>query len=102
MAKSRILESVHESAKRLHEAGAMDTLTMRTFDTLCIPTRRAFSAKEVRRIRARVHASQAVFAAFLGVGTTTVSQWEQGLKKPSGSAVALLDLVERKGLEVFV
>ncbi len=102
MAKSRILDSVHKSAKRLQKAGAMDTLTMRKFDTLCIPTRRKFSSKEVRRIRARVHASQAVFAAFLGVGPTTVSQWEQGLKKPSGSAVALLDLVERKGLEVFV
>src|SRR5713101_6719630 len=71
MAKSRILDTVHKSAKRLHKAGAMDTLTMRKFDTLCIPTRRKFSSKEVRRIRARVHASQAVFAAFLGVGPTT-------------------------------
>ncbi len=101
MAKSQILESVHKSAKRLHKAGAMDTLTMRKFDALCLPARHEFSAQEVRRIRARAHASQAVFAAFLGVGPSTVAQWEQGLKKPSGSAVALLDLVKRKGLEVF-
>jgi putative transcriptional regulator len=39
-----------------------------------------------------------VFAAFLGVGKTTVAQWEQGLKKPSGPASKLLDLVERKGI----
>lgn len=33
-AKSRILESVHESARQLHEAGAIDALTMRKFDAL--------------------------------------------------------------------
>lgn len=100
-AKSRILESVHNSARRLHAAGAMDTLTMRKFDALCIPEQREFSPEEVRGIRTKVRASQPVFAAFLNVGQTTVSQWEQGKKKPSGPAAALLDLVKRKGLEVF-
>lgn len=98
---SRILKSVHKSAAALHRAGAMDNLTMRRFDALCLPPRREFSPEEVRRIRTKVRASQPVFAAFLNVGPTTVYQWERGEKKPSGPAVALLDLVNRKGLEVF-
>jgi len=98
---SRILKNVHASAKRLHDAGYMDSITMREFDALCLPTLHDYSPAEVRRIRERTKTSQAVFAAVLNVGTTTVSAWEQGTKKPSGAAVKLLDLVERKGLGVL-
>jgi putative transcriptional regulator len=32
------------------------------------------------------------------VGKATVASWERGGKEPSGSALKLLDLIERKGL----
>jgi putative transcriptional regulator len=48
-----------------------------------------------------VLASQAVFAAFLNVGKTTVAAWEQGTKRPSGAASKLLEIVDRKGLDVL-
>ena len=98
---SRILKNVHASARRLHDAGLLDGLTMREFDTLCLPPLRDYTAADVRRVRAKTKASQAVFAAVLNVGPTTVAAWEQGTKKPSGPAVKLLDLVERKGLGVL-
>jgi putative transcriptional regulator len=98
---SRILKNVHKSAKRLHGAGYMDDLTMREFDAIWLPPVREYAAKDVRRIRAASKASQSVFAAFLNVGKTTVAAWEQGTKKPNGAAVKLLDLVERKGLDVL-
>ena len=37
----------------------------------------------------------------LGIGKTTVQQWERGEKKPSGAAQRLLDIVDRKGLEAL-
>lgn len=95
---SRILKNVHASARRLHEFGLLDGLSMREFDALCLPPLRDYTAADVRRVRAKTKASQAVFAAVLNVGRTTVAAWEQGTKKPSGPAVKLLDLVERKGL----
>ncbi len=95
---SHILENVHAAAKRLHDKGRMDDITMWEFDSLCLPPKRSFSAEDVQRIRASAHVSQSVFAAFLGVGKTTVAQWEQGVKKPSGPAAKLLDLVDRKGI----
>jgi putative transcriptional regulator len=98
---SRILKNVHNSAKRLHDAGYMNHLTMREFDALCLTPCPEFTAKDIRRIRTKSRASQGVFAAFLNVGKTTVAAWEQGTKKPSGAASRLLELVERKGLDVL-
>jgi putative transcriptional regulator len=98
---SKILNSVHSSAKRLHDSGNMDAVTMREFDALCLEPIPEFSAKDVARIRTKNRASQSVFAAYLNVGKTTVAAWEQGTKKPSGAASKLLEIVDRKGLDVL-
>lgn len=98
---SRILNNVHKSAARLHEGGLIDELTMREFDVLCLPPLRDYSPEDIKRIRAAAKVSQAVFASFLNVKKITVAAWEQGTKKPSGAAVKILDLVERKGLDIL-
>ena len=51
-------------------------------------------------IRARLKLSQAAFAGLMGVSLRTVQDWEQGRRKPSGPAVALLRIAEQKP-EVF-
>ena len=101
MAKKRILETVYETAKGLHKAGVMDTKTMREFDALCLPPVRNLSAAQIKRLRMRNKASQAVFAAYLNTSTSTVQKWEQGQKKPNGPSLKLLNLIEQKGLEVL-
>lgn len=98
---SRILKNVHKSAASLHEAGFVDDVTMREFDALCLPPLRDYSPEEIKKIRASTKASQAVFASFLNVKKVTVAAWEQGSKKPSSTAIKILDLVERKGLDVL-
>jgi putative transcriptional regulator len=80
------------------KVGAMDEITMRKLDALCLPPKQPLKPEDIRRIRTANRVSQAVFAAFLGIGKTTVQQWEQGQKKPSGPALRLLDLIDRKGL----
>lgn len=95
---SEILNIAHNMAKDLLKVGAMDEITMRKIDALCVPPKRPFKPEEIKRIRAANHVSQAVFAVILGIGKTTVQQWEQGQKKPSGPAQRLLDLIDRKGL----
>ncbi len=97
---SKILDAVHETARDLRRAGVMDELTMREFDALCLPPIKRYTAADIRRIRAKLRVSQAVFAAYMNVGKTTVQQWEQGQKKPNGPSLKLLDLVDRKGLKV--
>ena len=52
-------------------------------------------------IRAKLKLSQSAFAGLMGVSLRTVQDWEQGRRKPSGPAVALLRIAEQKP-EVFV
>ena len=96
-----ILNMVHDSAKDLHEAGAMRETTLREFDALCLPPVKEFTAVQIKRIRTKNKASQAVFAAYLNTGKSTVQKWEQGQKKPNGPSLKLLNLVAEKGLEVL-
>lgn len=98
---SNILNSAHEMASALHKVGAMDEITMRRIDDLCLPQKRVFSKDEVKTIRQKSRLSQAVFAEYLGIGKTTVQQWERGDKRPSGPSCRLLDLVDRKGIEAL-
>jgi len=101
--KSAVLASVHEAAQDLYAADAIDQITMRRFDVLCLPPVPCLTAKDVRRIRQKVNVSQAVFAALLNVGAATVAAWERedGGKTPSGPSLKLLDLIERKGMEAL-
>ena len=95
-----ILSVVHETAKGLRDAGIMDEMTMREFDTLCLPPVKIYKPQEIRQIRLRYRVSQAVFAAYLNVSKTAVASWESGGKKPGPTAVKLLNLVDRKGIAV--
>ena len=96
-----ILEVVHESAQELHDAGVMDSITMHEFDVLCLPEITHYTASQIQGIRKKEQVSQAVFAAYLNTTKSTVQKWEQGQKKPSALALKLLDLVERRGLELL-
>ena|SRR3989338_2341524 len=102
MAKRKaILDTVHKTARGLREAGLMDTKTMREFDALCLPRVKEYTAAQIKRIRERNKASQAVFAAYLNTSVSTVQKWERGDKKPNGPSLKLLSLVEAKGLQAL-
>ena len=47
-------------------------------------------------IRQRLKLSQSAFAGLMGVRLRTVQDWEQGRRKPSGPAIALLRIAEQK------
>src|SRR5580692_3913060 len=97
--RSPLMASVHETAEGLHSAGVMEKRTMREFDDLCLTPVRPFGPDEIRALRLREGASQAVFARYLNVTTSLVSQWERGEKHPQGASLKLLTLVARHGLE---
>jgi putative transcriptional regulator len=94
-----LLASVHETAHGLHNAGVMDKETMRRFDIMCLTPVRPLTAKQIRALRQREKASQAVFARYLNVTAGLVSQWERGQKHPRGASLKLLALVAKNGLK---
>jgi putative transcriptional regulator len=83
-----ILEGIQDI--KAHKAGKK---TLRTH-TLKAPA-------PVRVIRKRLKLSQSAFAGLMGVSVRTIQDWEQGRRKPSGPAVALLRIAEQKP-DVFV
>ncbi len=50
---------------------------------------------DVQAIRKRMGLSQSGFAAVLGVSTRTLQDWEQGRRRPTGPARALLRVAHR-------
>ena len=90
---------MHETAEGLHAAGAMDKRTMREFDERRLTPVRPLRPTEIRALRLREGASQAVFALHLNVTTGLVSQWERGEKRPQGVSLELLSLVAKNGLQ---
>lgn len=51
---------------------------------------------EFARARLASGLSQADFAALLGVSVRTLQDWEQGRRKPSGAAMTLYKIAERR------
>jgi putative transcriptional regulator len=96
--RSPIMAAIHETAEDLQSAGLMDKRTMRKFDEACLTPVRPLSAGEIRALREREGASQAVFARYLNVTPGLISQWERGEKHPHGPSLKLLALVARNGL----
>jgi putative transcriptional regulator len=100
--KSAILEAVHETAQGLHQAGVIDQITLREFDRLCLPPIEPLAPEQIKQIRESSQVSQAVFAAILNTSLSTVQKWEIGQKKPTGTALKLLSLVQKKGLDILL
>ena len=97
--KSDALAAVHETAMGLADAGVLAKQTMKSFDDMCLTPVEELTADQIRKIRLREKASQAVFARYLNVTTGLISQWERGEKHPRGASLKLLTLVARKGLQ---
>ena len=96
--RSDALAAVHETALGMTEAGVMTKRTMREFDEMCLTPVEEMSPEEIRALRMRENASQAVFARHLNVTTGLVGQWERGEKRPRGASLKLLALVAKNGL----
>lgn len=79
----------------------MDQVTLREFEQLNVPPIRPLQPDEIKRIRENSHVSQAVFARLLNTSLSTVQKWEIGQKRPAGTALKLLHLVQKRGLEII-
>lgn len=97
-----LLSVAHDTIKDLHKAGAVNKMTMRQFDALCLPAIENLTPEEIKTLRAREKISQPVLARVLNVSPSTVKHWEIGDKRPNGAALKLLNLIFKKGLAVVV
>ena len=91
-------EVFDELRKSLEQAVAHSKgkITLRTKKVILPQKVAALAPREIRRLRSRLGASQAVFARLLNVSTTTEIKWEKGRRKPSGAALRLLTIASKR------
>jgi putative transcriptional regulator len=104
---SSIAQAILETAGDLHRHGLLDDkeyrqITVRHLGAQPLPTAKPISAKEIRRLRERANLSQAAFARSLNLSVGYISQLERGAKQPKGPALALLNVIRRKGFEAIL
>jgi putative transcriptional regulator len=104
---SPLTECLLETAEGMYRTGIMDKasydqITLRHLGPQVLRTAEPISGEEIRTLRERAHLSQAVFARYLNFSVGYVSQLERGVKQPKGPALALLNVIRRKGLEVML
>ena len=104
---SRMTTELLEMAEAQHRLGLMDSeyyrkITVRHLGDKTLTTAEPISGEEIRTLREREHLSQAAFARYLNLTAGFVSQLERGTKQPKGPALALLNVIRRKGLEVIL
>ena len=104
---SKFAEAILETANDMHRIGVMDDetyhkITVRHLGVQPPPTARPISGEEIRRLRERANLSQAAFAHYLNLTSGYVSQLERGTKQPKGPALALLNVIRRKGFEAIL
>lgn len=98
----KLVAALRGDLAALAKADAISTVTLRQFDAHYPPPVRAFSAKDIKRLRERLMLSQPVFARVLHTTPSTVRRWEQGNTSPAGPALRLLYIIADKGLEAVL
>ena len=99
--KSDASAAIHETMQALHEVGAVGARTLRDFDEARLAPAVSLQPSEIRASRQRERVSQPVFARYLNVSKNLMSDRERGVKRPSGPALRLLTIVQKKGLRVI-
>lgn len=56
----------------------------------------SLKAADIKNIRSKLQMSQAIFAAYFGISTRTLQEWEQGRRHPEGPACTLLMVINHE------
>ena len=100
---NRLAEALIETADDMRRLGIIDAaahekITVRHLGKQALVAAEPITGEEIRKLRERAHLSQAVFARYLNLTVGYVSQLERGTKQPKGPALALLNVIRRKGV----
>ena len=95
--RDSINEAISSTVNDMLEANLEVSFTKKELNKLGVKIAPVvISAEEIQNIRKRLKLSQSVFAKLLNVSLSSVRQWEQGIRTPSGSTMVLLELLQRE------
>lgn len=105
MIDKRILR-IQENIKRQHARGTASDEALADINSIVAEakenaTRLTMTGDRIRALRAREHLSQQQLAVRLYISANSIQKWERGVTQPRGAALALLELIDKKGVAVL-
>lgn len=77
---------------------ARGEINLKTTSVIIPDPPQTLTPEQIRSLRLKLHLSQTGFAKLLVVSPKTIQSWEQGNRRPTGSASRLLQLLESPDL----
>jgi len=94
--RESIKNAIGETVQDMMDSGIKVSFTKKELDLLGVEIPKVqLTTNQIISIRKQMNLSQTVFAKVLNVSASSIRQWEQGKRKPSGSTKVLLELLEK-------
>lgn len=89
-------DAIGDTVQDMVNAGLNTSFTLKELNALgvIIPDI-TITPNKIKKIRQKTNLSQNVFARLLNVSPSSVKQWEQGKRQPTGSTKVLLELLDK-------
>ena len=95
--RDSINEAIGSTVRDMIEADMSVSFSKKELDSMGVKIAPvSLSANEIQNIRKQVGVSQSVFAQLMNVSLSSIRQWEQSIRTPSGSTMILLELLQKK------
>jgi len=95
--RNTIKKAISDSVQDLISAGLGTSFTERELLELGVKIPDVhIDPGKIKLIRHKTHVSQSVFAKLLNVSPSSIRQWEQGKRKPTGSTKVLLEVLDKE------
>jgi len=89
-------KAIGNTVQELVDSGIKTSFTEKELNSLGIKIPEVnLTIYQIKEIRENLKLSQAVFAKLLNVSPSSIRQWEQGRRQPTGATKVLLDLLKR-------
>ena len=94
--RESIKKSIGETVQDLMNSGIKTSFTKKELDSLGVKIPEVhITTLQIKHIRKQMNLSQTVFAKLLNVSPSSIRQWEQGKRKPTGATKILLELLKK-------
>ncbi|TKY83843.1 helix-turn-helix domain-containing protein [Pectobacterium polonicum] len=106
MVDKRLL-NIQSMIQRQYAAGTVSDVDLDAINRLVAESRKmesraSMDASRVRAIREREKISQSQLAGIINMSANSVQKWERGVSSPTGAALRILEVIERKGLSAIL
>jgi len=94
--RESIKKSIGSTVQDMMNSGIEVSFTKKELNSLGVKIPNVeFEPEKISALRKQMKLSQSVFAEILNVSPSSIRQWEQGKRTPSGSTKVLLELLEK-------